>query len=429
MPNTSQNLSFDWKDTFYAGAVVFLVYTCAMGLRKPFTAATYEGLTFLAIDYKIWLVLAQTAGYTLAKFYGIRFIGELTHDRRERVLIYLVSGALLALLLFALLPPPFNLILFVANGFPLGVIYGIMLSYLEGRRTTELLGAMLTTSFIISVGLTQSVGRYIYTTWDVNHWWMPFITGLLFFIPLLAGVAMLSKIRKPSETDIAHRTERVPMSREARRHFVRSFLPGLVLLLTVYLLFTTLRDYRSNFAANIWEELGLGNQSAIYTLSEIPASLFVLVVMSLLILLRDNLMAFMVNHGLIILGCLVCLVSTSLYTHEQVTPFWWITLTGMGLYMVYVPFNCMLFERLIASFRYAGNAAFLVYLADSVAYIGSDAVLLFRNFAHVDISWSDFFIRMVYIVSISGIVLTLISALYFYRRHQNWKPADSEISS
>lgn len=420
MFHSKQSSSIEWKNTLFTGSVVFLVYTCTMGLRKPFTAATYQGLSFLAIDYKIWMVLAQTAGYTAAKFYGIKFIGELSPDQRERVLTRLLTVALLSLLLFALLPSPYNLILFVVNGFPLGVIYGIMLSYLEGRRTTELLGAMLTTSFIFAAGFTQSVGRYLLIDWEISHWWMPFVTGVIFYIPLLIGIALLRRIKRPDQIDKDLRTERVPMSRDARRQFMKSFLPGLILLLTTYLLFTTLRDYRSNFAANIWEELGLGGQSAIYTLSEIPASLFVLVVMSLLILVKDNLTALLVNHGLIIIGCLVCLTSTWLFTQTHLSPFWWITLTGMGLYLVYVPFNCMLFERLIAAFKYAGNAAFIVYLADSVAYIGSDAVLLFRNFVHVEISWSEFYIHMVYYVSIVGIALTLLSAFYFKSRHKKW---------
>lgn len=411
----------EWKNTLLAGLTVFCVYTCAFGLRKPVTAATYEGLSFAGIDYKIWIVLAQTAGYTLAKFYGIGFIGKLTHERRGRILVLLTSAALLSLLLFALLPAPYNLVFFVLNGFPLGIIYGILLSYLEGRRTTEILGAMLTTSFIFAAGFTQTTGRYLLTEWNISHWWMPFTTGLLFFIPLLGGIALLRKIPRPSEQDMLLRTERVPMDRAARRHFIKSFLPGLVLLIVVYMLFTTLRDYRSNFAANIWEELGLGHESAVYTTSEIPASLFVLVVMSLLVLFRNNLAALLANHALIIAGCIVCIASTRAYTAGLVTPFWWITLSGMGLYMVYVPFNCMLFERLIAAFRYGGNAAFIVYLADSIAYIGSDAVLLIKNFARVDISWSNFYITLVYVVSATGIVLTLFSGIYFLNRHRRYR--------
>src|SRR5690606_17369581 len=116
MFHSKQSSSIEWKNTLFTGSVVFLVYTCTMGLRKPFTAATYQGLSFLAIDYKIWMVLAQTAGYTAAKFYGIKFIGELSPDQRERVLTRLLTVALLSLLLFALLPSPYNLILFVVNG-------------------------------------------------------------------------------------------------------------------------------------------------------------------------------------------------------------------------------------------------------------------------------------------------------------------------
>ncbi len=64
----------EWFSLIVAGLAAFCVYTCMYAFRKPFTAAAYTGESFLLIDYKIWLVVAQTVGYTLSKFYGIRFI-------------------------------------------------------------------------------------------------------------------------------------------------------------------------------------------------------------------------------------------------------------------------------------------------------------------------------------------------------------------
>jgi hypothetical protein len=89
------------------------------------------------------------------------------------------------------------------------------------------------------------------------------------------------------------------------------------------------------------------------------------------------------------------------------------TIVGVGMYMGYVPFNAMLFERLIASFKYVSNAGFLIYLADSFGYLGSDAVLLVKSFMKLNVSWTTFFATMVLVLSSIGIVLITLSALYF----------------
>ncbi|MFI5188277.1 MAG: DUF5690 family protein, partial [Chitinophagales bacterium] len=96
------------------------------------------------------------------------------------------------------------------------------------------------------------------------------------------------------------------------------------------------------------------------------------------------------------------------------------TITGMGLYMGYVPFNCMLFERLIASFRYISTAGFIIYVADSFGYLGSDVVLLVKNFGNANISYSDFFVKMILAISALGTGLTILSSIYFKRKYQKY---------
>ena len=50
---------------------------------------------------------------------------------------------------------------------------------------------------------------------------------------------------------------------------------------------------------------------------------------------------------------------------------WWMVLVGLGSYLAYVPFGTALFERLLASTHFRGNAVFAIYIADSVGYTGS----------------------------------------------------------
>jgi hypothetical protein len=77
-----------------------------------------------------------------------------------------------------------------------------------------------------------------------------------------------------------------------------------------------------------------------------------------------------------------------------------------------VPFNCILFDRLIAAFRTPGNAGFLMYLSDSFGYLGSVAVLFYKNFGGNDLPWLAFFLNSaLYMMIFGGIG---ISAAFFY---------------
>lgn len=394
--------------------------------RKPFTVADYGTLRFLGIDYKIWLVMSQTIGYTLSKFVGIRFIAELNKGTRFLSVLKLIGLAWLALLLFALVPSPYNIILLLLNGLPLGLIYGIVFSYIEGRRTTEFLGAVLAASFIFASGFTQSAGKWVMDMLGSSIWWMPFMTGLVFFLPLLFFTWLLDRTPPPDAEDIVSRTERRVMNQSERRKFIRTFLPGLLLLVLTYVMLTILRDYRSNFAANIWKEQGMGDITSIYTTSELIPSVVILVLMALLISVRSNIRALMINHTLVIIGFFLSALSTLLFQGGWIDAFWWMTLSGTGLYMGYVPFNCMLFERLIASFRYVSTAGFIIYVADAFGYLGSDAILLVKNFGNLSVSWTNFFIELVLAVSAAGVLLTTLAAIYFKRKY-NRQIASSSI--
>ena len=47
------------------------------------------------------------------------------------------------------------------NGLPLGMIWGLVFGYMEGRRVSEVLGAILCASFILSSGVVKSVGAWL----------------------------------------------------------------------------------------------------------------------------------------------------------------------------------------------------------------------------------------------------------------------------
>ena len=95
---------------------------------------------------------------------------------------------------------------------------------------------------------------------------------------------------------------------------------------------------------------------------------------------------------------------------------------GLGSYLGYVPFNCILFDRFIATYRTVANAGFLIYIADSFGYLSSIGVLLYKNFGQSDISWYEFFVQFSYYMAGFGLILTLASLIYFSRQKTEPQP-------
>ncbi|WHZ08512.1 MAG: hypothetical protein OJF59_002266 [Cytophagales bacterium] len=402
--------------SLYTAGIAFLLYTCIFSFRKTFTAGTFQGVEFIGLSYKSWLVIAQVVGYGLSKFIGIKIISELKAQSRSKGILIMSAIAVASWFFFAITPPPYNIIFLFTNGMPLGMIWGMVFGYLEGRRVTEVLGAGLSVSFIFSAGFSKTVGGYLLRDWNVSEFWMPFVAGLVFGIPMLLFLYLLNQVPPPSPLDEQLRTKRQPMNAAERLEFTRSFLPGIVFFVLAYMMFTIFRDVRDNFSAEVWKALGYTNPG-IFTRTEVPISLCTLIVMGSLIVVKNNLKALMLIHLIIILGMILLGVSTFLFEQQLISAPVWMTLIGMGLYLGYIPFNSIFFDRLLAAFSYSGTVGFIMYVADSFGYLGSVSVLLYRELGLTHLSWLAFFIRSGYAVSILGTLLIFGSMIYFRRKH------------
>ena len=399
----------------YAAVAAFLTYTMIFGFRKSFTVCTFDGMTVGSLSYKTVLVLSQMMGYLMAKFYGIKFISELKRFGRNKIILLLVGIAWMAWLCFALIPAPYNIIFLFINGFPLGMLWGVVFSYVEGRRSTDFIGAALAVSFIFSSGFVKSVGGWLIQL-GVTEFWVPFCTGLVFALPLLLFIYLMERIPAPHAEDEAARMNRTPMSAEQRKAFVRSFLPGIIACIFIYGFATIFRDIRDNFSADMWKEMGYLNQPAIFSKTETPITLVILALIGSMVIIKNSFKALMIAHLFIAIGFIIAGVSTYLFTLGMVAPIWWMTLVGLGLYMVYIPFNSVFFERMIAAFRFTGNVGFLIYLADSFGYLGSVSVLLSKEIFKVQLNWVQFFSNSVMILSVVGVAITVYAAWYFYQK-------------
>ncbi|MEC7242117.1 MAG: DUF5690 family protein, partial [Myxococcota bacterium] len=101
--------------------------------------------------------------------------------------------------------------------------------------------------------------------------------------------------------------------------------------------------------------------------------------------------------------------------------------TGLGAYLAYVPFNAILFERMMAYTRFTGTAVFAIYLADASGYTGALGLQLWKDLAAGEASRLEFFTDLCYLLSILGMLLVFFSAVYFARKSTATEPEATDL--
>jgi MFS family permease len=404
--------------TLYAATFAFATYFAMYAFRKPFAAASFSGqsvdLALFELDLKGALIIGQLVGYALSKLIGVKLNSELPHARRRLALFLLIGIAEAALLVFAIAPPGLQVAAMFVNGLPLGAVWGVCISFLEGRRTSEILGAALSCAYIVASGVVKSVGTALIDA-GVSEAWMPAVCGALFLVPFFLFAYALSLVPPPNLADVEQRTEREPMDAAARRRFTRSYWPGLLALVITYLFLTAFRDFRDNFQADIWREMGQGG-AAVFTTTEVPIAIGVMAVLSLVYLLKDNRAGLIATYAIMIGGSVMVGVATLLFDAGSIGPRSWMTAVGLGLYLAYVPYGSVLFDRTIAALGTVATAVFLIYVSDAVAYGGSVGVVLYKMLGQADLPYLDFFRAFSYAASVTTVLLLGWSLFYFLRR-------------
>lgn len=414
--------------SIYCIVAAFGTYFCMYAFRKPFTAATYDGMVAFGVGYKTILITSQVAGYTLSKFVGIKVVSEMPARYRAISIVALIGIAEVSLLLFAVTPVPWNFVWLFVNGLPLGMVFGLVLGFLEGRAVTETLSAGLCASFILSSGFVKSVGRTLIEVHDVGTFWMPVITGLLFVGPLLIFVWMLSQIPAPSANDERLRSKRSPMNGEQRRAFWRRHALGLTGLLSIYVLLTLIRSLRDDFAIEIWSELGVENEPTVFARSEFWVMIGVVTVSGLTSLIRNNRIAFLSSIALLTTGFAIVVGAVAGQTYGQLSPMTFMVLLGFGMYIPYVAFHTTVFERMIAALRETGTIGYLMYLADALGYLGYVGVMFYRNSVTSDRNFLSLMNRTSVVVAVLASLIAILLYIHYTTkipRHES--PVDEHV--
>lgn len=384
-----QGVASRWLFIFWAGGMALLSYSLVYALRKPFTAAEFSGIHVLGMDYKVAVSIVQLLGYVTAKMLGIKYISELKPEGRFRFIVASAAVSEISLLAFGLLPAPWNIFTLFFNGLSLGCMWGVLFSFLEGRRTTDILASIMGVSMALSSGVAKSLGLYALHDLHVSEFWMPALIGAFAF-PLLslAGYA-LTKLPAPTEDDIKSRTKRVTLDAGQRWKLFLSFMPLLLMLFAANMLLTVQRDIKEDFIVCIIDVSKVA--SSAFAQVDTAATVLLLGIFALLGRERSHTKVLCVLLALSTLGMGTLAYVGANYSSLNMPTMAWLFLQSIGIDIAYLSFQTIFFERLIACFKIKGNVGFFIITIDFIGYLGTLAVLAFKETFASGIEWLPFY--------------------------------------
>ncbi len=410
---TRKRLS-DFLFILWAGGAALLSYSLVYTLRKPFTAASFENAEFFDMDYKVVVTISQILGYVVSKFIGIKLISELQSEERFKFILTSVLLAEASLILFGLLSTPFNVAAMFLNGLSLGCMWGVIFSFIEGRRVTDILASLLGVSMVISSGIAKSVGLYVMNHLHVSEFWMPALIGAVALPLLLLLGWALNKLPEPNKEDIAMKSERETLNGKQRWELFKSYMPFLSMLFIANIAIVVLRDIKEDFLVNIIDVSAYSPW--LFAQIDSVVTLIILGIFGLMVLVKDNLKALSVLFGLIIAGMIVMSVVSFGQQQLRLSPVIWLFIQSLCLYIAYLTFQTIFFDRFIAYFRIRGNVGFFIVTTDFLGYTGTVLVLVLKEFCNPDIDWAVFYNQFAGYVGIFSCVTFVCSFVYLHQR-------------
>lgn len=300
------------------------------------------------------------------------------------------------------------------NGFSLGCMRGVIFSFIEGRRVTDILASLLGVSMVVSSGTAKSVGLYVMNHLHVSEFWMPALIGAVALPLLLLLGWALNRLPKPTQEDIAMKSERETLNGRQRRELFKSYMPFLSMLFVANIAIVVLRDIKEDFLVNI---IDVSSYSPwLFAQIDSIVTLIILGIFGLMVFVKDNLKALSVLFVLIMSGMVVMSVVSFGQEQFRLSPVAWLFIQSLCLYITYLTFQTIFFDRFIACFRIRGNVGFFIVTTDFLGYTGTVVVLVLKEFCNPNIDWALFYNQLAGYVGIFCCILFACSFVYLHQR-------------
>ena len=236
-------------------------------------------------------------------------------------------------------------------------------------------------------------------------------------MPLLVFMGyMLKRLPQPTEEDIALRNERVTLDGNGRKRLFRGYAPILTLLFVGNFMLLVLRDIKEDFLVNIIDVSTIS--SWLFAQVDGMVTLIILGIFAMMSLINSNYRVLQVLLAMVIGGAGTISYLAFNYDALQLPTLYWLFLQSLSLYIVYLSFQTLFFERFIACFKIKGNVGFFIATIDFIGYTGTVCVLLFKEFCSPDINWMEFYNQFSGWVGIVCSIAFIGSAIYLLKKNQ-----------
>ena len=245
---------------------------------------------------------------------------------------------------------------------------------------------------------------------------MPALIGGI-ALPILALLGYsLNRLPQPTAEDIAMESKRETLNGKQRWDIFKNFMPFLTLLFIANVVLTILRDIKEDFLVKIIDV----SQYSSWMFAQVDSvvTIIILVIFGLMVFVRSNLKALSILLGLIIISMVVMAVVSFGYEQLQLNAIVWLFIQSLCLYLAFLTFQTIFFDRFIACFKIRGNVGFFIAMNDFLGYTGTVIVLAVKEFFSPDINWTAFYNLMAGYVGVICFVAFVCSFIYLHQRYR-----------
>lgn len=312
--------------------------------------------------------------------------------------------------------PPRVAVLFVFTScFFQSWVYGGLLTYIEGRRSTERLLAVLSGFYIFAGNLSRGTSSLV-LQFGVAPRAMPLIVGATACVVSCLLLAYTDGQPGPTDADIASRSKRTQMTAEERWGFCKRWSTLLVFSIIAYATMATLRSFRDFYTQQIFSAaLGVSSDevpSWLYFVVDVPGAVLSSLALVWMNTVEDHQIAICRLFQIQLVSISFALGSTLLFLGNVIGGVVWQISLGVGIYLAYALMQTPVFERVFAVTKTQGTCAFLVFLSDGCGYFSTVCLLLYQNFGPLSGNQQILFVYLG--VLVGGAVLMLFSVAVAY---------------
>jgi len=179
----------------------------------------------------------------------------------------------------------------------------------------------------------------------------------------------------------------------------------------------------------IFQGLGYAKEPDIFSRSESWVMFGVLVALAALVFVRNNRWGLLGAFFIMLTGTVLLGAGTLLLDTGRISGLSFMILTGLGVYLAYVPYGSVLFDRMIAYTGVVGTAVFAINLADFVGYSGSIVTMQVKDLVFPDVSHLAFLRVFSYFLAVFAglnLMASCVYLVYFHRHKRHAEEIDAE---